>query len=354
MNDASCAPVDVLIVGGGLAGLSLADRLRGTGKSITLIEARDRLGGRILGEAPGLDLGPAWFWPGQPRMAALVADLGLAAFEQFAVGDALHEDATGQVFRTGGQGGMAGSLRVAGGLGRVVDRLSARVPEGVLQREVRVVAVHRGPAGIEAETADGRRISARRIVLALPPRIAARIRFDPPLSALGAMAAVPTWMAGQAKAVVSYDRPFWREAGLSGDAFSRRGPMVEIHDASGPDGTPAALFGFIGVPAAARQDREGLRAAVLAQVVRLFGSEAASPRALHLKDWAFDPMTATQADQAPLRQHPAYGPVPGAETVWDGTVILGGSEVAPRFGGYLEGALEAAEAVAARLMAPLP
>ena len=80
----------VLIVGGGLAGLTAARLLHQAGIGFLLLEARDRLGGRILssdasGQASddGFDLGPSWFWPGmQPAMGNLVSDLGLPSFPQ--------------------------------------------------------------------------------------------------------------------------------------------------------------------------------------------------------------------------------------------------------------------------------
>ncbi|SMX42311.1 hypothetical protein [Octadecabacter ascidiaceicola] len=62
------------------------------------------------------------------------------------------------------------------------------------------------------------------------------------------MQEIPTWMAGQAKAVAIYNAPFWREDALSGDAMSRHVPTVEIHDESPSKGEPYALFRFIGVP----------------------------------------------------------------------------------------------------------
>src|SRR3546814_5946368 len=74
----------VVIIGGGLAGLTAARRLHRAGIDFQLLEARSRLGGRILsagaaGEAAadGFDLGPSWFWPAmQPRMAVLIEELG--------------------------------------------------------------------------------------------------------------------------------------------------------------------------------------------------------------------------------------------------------------------------------------
>ena len=178
--------------------------------------------------------------------------------------------------------------------------------------------------------------------MAVPPRIAAELAFEPMLAngIVSAMASVPTWMAGQAKAVAIYTKPFWRDEGLSGDAMSRLGPMVEIHDASPEDAEYGALFGFIGVPPAARRDEAVLLAAVQDQFSRLFGGEP--PQSLQVKDWAQDPFTATPADAIPLTAHPSYGH--GVQNLWDGRIILSGTETAPEFGGFLEGALEAAEA----------
>ena len=78
----------VLIVGGGLAGLTAARLLQRAGIGFRLLEARDRLGGRILSadasgnpSADGFDLGPSCVWPAmQPAMAALVDELGIPSF----------------------------------------------------------------------------------------------------------------------------------------------------------------------------------------------------------------------------------------------------------------------------------
>ncbi|MGB3407346.1 MAG: FAD-dependent oxidoreductase [Jannaschia sp.] len=341
---------DVVIVGGGLAGLALAGMLQRAGRSYTLLEGRDRFGGRILTAPPGIDLGPAWIWPGQPRVAARLSDLGLATFPQHDTGDSLHEDASGQVRRGRGPGGMAGSLRVDGGLGALTAGLVRGLRAENLVSGQRVTFLRRTGRGILVGTDGGHTVEARRVVLAVPPRLVPGLAFTPPLpqAALRALADVPTWMAGHAKAVAVYDRAFWRTAGLSGDALSRRGPLVELHDASGPDGgAPHAIFGFLGIPPGHRRDERHLRDAVLAQLQRLFGPEAAQPVALHLRDWAFDPLTATPRDHVPPASHPTYGPLP--ETLWEGDVILGGTEVAAGFGGFVEGALEAAEAAFARV-----
>lgn len=344
---------DILIVGGGLSGLALATRLHAAGRDVRLIEARDRLGGRILSEE-GFDLGPAWFWPGQPRIAALTDRLDLKRFDQYTTGALTFEDEQGRVERGLGWASMEGSWRLEGGLGRLIEALAQELPQESIHLSAHVTQVTRTTSGVTTTKAGGATCHASHIVLALPPRIARGLAFDPALpdAALCAMKATPTWMAGQAKAVALYDRPFWREAGLSGDAMSRRGPMVEIHDASPATGGPSALFGFIGVPAAARQDSDALKEALRDQLGRLFGPEAANPAKLLLKDWARDVFTATDLDQRPLHAHPHYGLPAALSDLWDGRLILSGTETAAQFGGYLEGALEAADTVYARLTGP--
>ncbi|PTX57866.1 monoamine oxidase [Litoreibacter ponti] len=338
---------DIAIVGGGLCGLALARALDAHGADYVLLEARDRIGGRILSTDPdGFDLGPAWFWDGQPRMARLVEEFGLGVFEQFSDGLLVFEDAQGRI-QHGRGGSMAGSYRIEGGLGRLTHALAGGLN---IRTGVRAVSFQDGPS-VTITTADLTELRANKVVLCMPPRLATRIQFDPPLDReeLQAAESIPTWMAGQAKAVAVFDRPFWREQGLSGDAMSYIGPMVEIHDASPAYGSVAAFFGFLGVPPQARRDEAALRADVVAQLVRLFGPEAATPSALHFKDWAFDPLTATDADHAPLRHHPQYGMPAALAHLWKDRILFSGSETAEQFGGYLEGALEAAERSLAQL-----
>ena len=199
----------------------------------------------------------------------------------------------------------------------------------------------------------GESISANRIVLALPPRVAAGLEFDPYLTQrqINAMQEIPTWMAGHAKFFAVYEDPFWRRAGLSGDAFSRHGPLAEIHDASAQAGTPAALFGFLGVSASVREsNRDAIIDAALEQLVRIFGAPARNPVKTYLQDWAQDPFTATVQDQTPPMHHPDYGMPSALASIWDGKLQMCSTEVAPEMGGFLEGALAVAEKTAEVLL----
>lgn len=339
-----------LVVGGGLSGLALAEALQTRGDDYLLVEARSRFGGRIMTVQHGsahFDMGPAWFWPGQPRMDALVTRLGLTRFAQYADGILTFEDERCQVQRERGHASMEGSWRVQGGLTALTDALADRLPAARKRLNMRVDALHQSADGVIAHVSGGETFQADRVVLALPPRVAGLLSFAPalPPQTLEQMRDIPTWMAGQAKAVAVYDTPFWRDAGLSGDAMSRTGPMVEIHDASPAQGGPYALFGFIGVPPDARGDVDLLSEQLRAQLGRLFGAPAAQPAQLFIKDWAFDPHTSTKDDLAPLYAHPAYALPDDMVNLWGGALMFAGTEVAPEFGGYLEGALEAAEAV---------
>jgi monoamine oxidase len=88
------ARADVVVVGAGLAGLAAAQRLRRRGRSVVVVEARDRIGGRMrAGRIAGqtVDLGAMWVGPGQDRMHALLDAHGIATMPQFMTGRGVTE-----------------------------------------------------------------------------------------------------------------------------------------------------------------------------------------------------------------------------------------------------------------------
>lgn len=355
---------DTLIIGGGLSGLYLAYRLAKEQHPFLLVEARDRLGGRILSHRLGqqdtpddarFDIGPAWMWPAmQPLLRALLADLGLTVFAQYTEGASLYEDAGGgapQKFHD--PSAHAQSSRLTNGADRIIQHLSSALPASCLLMSHTVARITQQATTVEVEAEDRQglrfRITAHQVVLALPPRLLARtVAFIPTLPATtrDAWINTPTWMAGQAKILVLYATPFWRTRGLSGEAYSRRGPLTEIYDASPLTGGPYALFGFFGIPADDRRQLgyAELQKMCLTQLRRLFGDAATQPLEVVIKDWTEDPLTATADDRLAPTHHPAYGVPAGGRTLWKGQLIWAGSETAEVNGGYLEGALEAAEA----------
>ncbi|WP_400085771.1 flavin monoamine oxidase family protein [Yoonia sp. R78084] len=342
-----------LIIGGGLSGLSLAYALERAGHAYTLVEARKRLGGRIKSltvEGANFDLGPSWVWPGQHRVAQLANALDLQLFEQWSNGAQLFEHASGEVVQDAGFMSMAGSLRIAGGTSALTDALAARLNPAHILLDCAVTAID---DSLAAHLADGQTITADRIVLCIPPHLAATLCFTPALpdNAQAALNAIPTWMGAHAKFVAVYPTSFWRKNGLSGDASSRRGPLAEIHDASPADGSLGALFGFVGLPADIRaQAGDAVQSAALAQLENLFGPKAGTPIAAKLMDWSRDPFTATAADAAPPPGHPPYTMPAPLRRIWDDKLIFAVTEMAPDNGGLIEGALAAAEAAARKII----
>ncbi len=350
------APVG--IIGGGLSGLYAAYLLEQQGiRNSLLLEARQLLGGRILSLPAAaatrqrFDLGPSWFWPElQPRLDHLIDELGLESYPQYESGDCVVERSWQEApIRLPGYVSAPTSMRLRGGMAALLDALRERLSGTQIITAQRVYRLcHRG-SDIEvfSSTNAGTRQQSWRfqqVLLALPPRLAGQLEFSPPLppSLRASWQATDTWMAAQSKYVAVYERPFWRQLGLSGEGRSVRGPLGEIHDASLPGGQ-AALMGFLGLPADARRSlgESELRRHCRAQLQRMFGAAAASPREEFLKDWAADACTATAAD---LDSRGLHGFAPSAWALsgpWQGRLAGIASEWASQFPGYIAGALEA-------------
>lgn len=73
------AKVDVLVVGAGVSGLVAATALHGLGYTLGVLEARTRVGGRLLSTPGGADLGGSWSWSHDANVHALTQRLGASA-----------------------------------------------------------------------------------------------------------------------------------------------------------------------------------------------------------------------------------------------------------------------------------
>ncbi|MCG8454831.1 MAG: FAD-dependent oxidoreductase, partial [Holophagales bacterium] len=118
--------VDVVVVGAGLAGLAAARELVDRGVEVAVLEARDRVGGRVWSAplAPGLriDLGAQWITHGQERMRRLADSLGARRIPNPGEGEAILE--------LGGSRKAldAVAVRQLGATVRSLDALARRVP----------------------------------------------------------------------------------------------------------------------------------------------------------------------------------------------------------------------------------
>jgi len=352
--------MDIAIIGGGLAGLSLAQQLANTNRSIAVFEARSRPGGRILSR-PGtgafrFDLGPGWIWPEfQPRLARFIESGEIDIYPQWLSGASLYQserDLPPQKYMD--QRSYAAARRIHGGSYALIEALLQQLPEDVLKLDHHLQRVVDHDDYVELlfqHDTIQRSVKARQVVITIPPRVLVNsISFQPELDQglQGVMHNTITWMAGHAKAVIRYARPFWREANLSGSALAsyQGAALAEIFDASSHDGAHAALSGFFALPAPLRNRcRDDLDGLILEQLVRLFGKQAAQPEDVMIMDWFNEPLTATAEDEIPPASHPLYGHGSLQQDYWNKKLYFSGTETASDFGGFLEGALEASERV---------
>ena len=373
----------VIIVGGGLAGLYAASRLERLNIPYLLLEAQSHLGGRIWAaigdrkqsESPSHDLGPTWIFPHQSKIQALAKDLKVNLFEQYTTGDVLFQAPnTTQPTQIAGAGVMQ-LFRVESGMYQLINKLYSQLANaGAAHKIKRSHCVNRiekdsvknaWQLTVSDFTQDKQHIAgeldntiedtnkhiifnAEHLLLALPPRI---IQRDFAVQTWGStlleqrLRSVPTWMAAQAKFIATYQRPFWREKGLSGQAFSQVGPMIEMHDASSSENSGHALFGFIGISAKRRSEigETQLIQACLDQLAFFYGEDAYKIQNCHIKDWGQDPFITTEYDRNEAAKHPEFN-IHGLESELKTlNVHFAGSEFSHQDPGYLEGALHAAD-----------
>jgi monoamine oxidase len=352
--------LDAVVVGAGISGLAVARDLVAAGRSVRVLEARGRVGGR-LDSVDGLDLGATWFWPNEPRIQQLISDLGVAVHEQHLAGDAVYHDPNGMQ-RLQGNPIDVRSGRFVRGADSIARAVARELPDGVVHLDTAVTGIvfrsgsesarhSDGPldgiieSAAEISTAAGRH-AARHVVLALPPALAVeRLSFAPELPPeLRELArSTPVWMGGLTKVVIRYADAFWRSAGLSGSGISHVGPIRELHDMSGVDGLPAALFGFV----LARRVGEPTvtEAAVVEQLVAMFGPDAAAPEAVHIRDWRAESNTSPVGVER-LTSYEWFGDRRYAEPAAGGRLHWSSTETSPDYPGHIEGALVAAQRAA--------
>ncbi|MCT2398903.1 flavin monoamine oxidase family protein [Novosphingobium mangrovi (ex Huang et al. 2023)] len=352
---------DVAIVGAGLSGLALAEMLEEQGRSVLVLEARERPGGRILTEMDAesglaVDLGPTWFWPHrQALVAELVHRLEIPSFPQRDEGINLSlSDVDKGPHQTPPLSIHDGAHRLFGGMAQLVRGIAARLSRTEIRLGHVVQALFDEGAHVRLAWCSGEgdgEALARCCVMAMPPRLVASLTFSPMLdrASLSALQHTQTWMATSAKVGVACASPVWREAGLSGSAFvtHEQAVLAETWDACDAAGGRAGLGAFLSLPADLRRDfADGLPMLIESQLTQLFGTQL-EMRGLYYRDWAGEAFTCTAAD---LAQEPDDHP-PFADSLlrgahWGEKLHFAGAETSARDPGYLEGALDAAHRVA--------
>jgi monoamine oxidase len=453
---------EVAIVGAGLAGLTAAHNLVKKGKSVLVIEARDRVGGRTLNHPIGgshvIEVGGQWIGPTQDRLAALAKQMGVKTFKTYNSGEniawisgtstrypadaavpTLPKDGTdallnavvsldtlaktvpldapwkapnaraldGQTFETwklantstplgqrvldvvieavwaaepsdvsllhvlfyiasAGDAKNPGSLarlistaggaqesRFVGGSQKVSLELAKRLGASRLMLGAPVSRIVHSSKGVRVH-AGGAEISAKQVIVAVPPTLAGRIDYEPGLPALRDQLTQRIPQGSAIKCQAIYSEPWWRKEGLSGQVISDQGPVKITFDNSPPGGAPGVLLGFIeghdarvlGAASAGARKK-----AVLDSFARYFGQKAAKPRAYVEQNWANEVYT--------RGCYVGYTP-PGVLTEFGealrrpvGRIHWAGAETATVWNGYMDGAVSSGERAAAEVLARL-
>src|SRR5699024_5641864 len=133
--------VDVVVVGAGISGLVAADAAHRAGRRVVVLEARDRVGGRLRSRSVAggaVDLGATWFWGNDPCVWTLVERLGVGACRQYVTGDAMFEPGSR---RLAGAPGVGEAARFARGAQDLATRLAAQLPPDTIRLGTRVTSV---------------------------------------------------------------------------------------------------------------------------------------------------------------------------------------------------------------------
>jgi monoamine oxidase len=238
------------------------------------------------------------------------------------------------------RGGSA-EQRLAGGAQTLAEKLAASLdvhlstPVRAVEHDASAVIVH----------SDAGSVRARRCIIALPPLLAGRIRYSPPLPPARDQLTQRMPMGHLTVMAAAYDRPFWRERGLGGEVVSDRPPIRVC--------MPAGDTLLLGVAAAddaralARLSPADRRNRVLDAFVRWFGEPARRPLDFIEKDWADDPWSAGSVGLFPPGTLTRYG---AALREPVGRLHWAGSETAAVWCGYMEGALASGERAASEVL----
>ena len=344
----------IFIIGGGLSGLTSAYLLSKKNIRATILEASPRLGGRIQTVKGAIDtpleLGATWFSDMHPNLLSLIDELGLKKYPQFSKGISLFQtksfEPTQKFFVPEAE---IPSYRLAGGTQMLTDTLAKKLPADSIVLNSKITAVKATADGILLEAADGKKWNAGKVIICIPPRLAAKqITFSPQLpDALNnVLPEVQTWMAGAIKFVLEYSTAFWREEGYSGMLYSHAGMVTEMYDHTNFEENKFGFTGFLNGGAAA-YSQEVRKELVLKQLAELLGEKALKPAAYFDKVWTDEFIMAE--NHAVQRPHQYNGHPLLQQSYMDGRLFFAATETAKECPGYMEGAVIAARSMAEQL-----
>jgi monoamine oxidase len=190
--------------------------------------------------------------------------------------------------------------------------------------------------------------------VAVPPILTGKIDYEPGLPDQRVELIDHFPQGTLTKAAVVYDKPFWREDGLTGQVLYDQGPIAATFDDSPPDASLGAVFGFIGGDQArsfAKLSKAQRRQAVTENFVTFFGDQAANPKQYIETAWKAETWTRGCPVGIPgLNQFAANGEALRKAV---GRIHWAGTETSDYWCGYMDGAVRSGERAAAEVLEAL-
>lgn len=240
--------------------------------------------------------------------------------------------------------------RIEGGPSALCERMAADLGKAVRVNSPVRKLVRDG--GVTAIGGDGFRRTARCAIVTAAPPMSARISYDPILPSDRDQLSQRLHSIAVVKIYLVYDRPFWRDAGLNGEAVIDSGPIPVIMDNTPPGYSGGVLVAFIeGADSLKWQlrTRDDRRKAFVDTAVRVFGEQAGNPVEYLEYDWSMDEFTrGCYSGHFPPGAWTAYG---SALTAPVGAIHWAGTETSRTWTGYMEGAVRSGQRAAAEVLA---
>lgn len=284
----------------------------------------------------------------QPLLGEDARDVSLLFFLWY-IATAGNETNPGTFERSAGTSGGAQDSRFVGGSQQIPLRLADQLSGSVaLNAPVRRISQTDMATTV---TTDRGKVTASRVIVAVPPPLAAAIDWEPMMPPSRMQLLQRLSMGALMKCDAVYRTPFWRDAGLSGMGVIDSGPVRVTFDNSPPDASVGVLLAFVGGSTwhdwgnrTLAQRRQG----VLEGFAKVVGDQALSPIEYVEHDW-----TREQWSRGGPVANAGVGTVYGyGSTIREsfGRVHWAGTETATYWSGYMDGAVRAGQRAAAEVL----
>ncbi|MFD1315411.1 flavin monoamine oxidase family protein [Namhaeicola litoreus] len=340
----------VIILGAGLTGLYLAHLLKKEKISFQILEARNRVGGRILThyqkDSAPIEMGATWFGEKHRKFKQVISELNIHYFEQYLGNTAIYEPISSsphQLVQLPPNDDP--SFRIQGGTFELIKALTKKIAVDEIQLNEQVDRVEYSDKKFHVFTKN-KNYYGEIVVSTLPPNLLVNsIEFMPqlPENLVIVSQNTHTWMGESIKIGLRFDAPFWRNDRLSGTIFSNVGPVTEMYEHNDVDDQFFALKGFLSGAYFSMSKDQRLEI-VLNQLKKYYGDSVLHYRSYEELIWQNENFT-FQPYSGSIYPHQNNGNPIFQNSYCDNRLHIAGTETAQQFGGYMEGAIQSAEIV---------